>query len=118
MVIFTAFLIATNVVLEISGSTSSLQTYMNSSSTSGSASVSYGPFFSGEASGSKSNTESGSTCKATASGCRSVFLILSFVMGLADEHTSPIRIEMKAPQIIGWVSQLLPALPRLADKKF
>ncbi|KAG9094467.1 hypothetical protein FRC06_010779 [Ceratobasidium sp. 370] len=40
----TAFLVACNVVLEISGSTSSLQTYMNSSSTSASASVSYGPF--------------------------------------------------------------------------
>ncbi|KAG8741224.1 hypothetical protein FRC10_003146 [Ceratobasidium sp. 414] len=40
----TAFLVACNVVLEISGSTSSLQTYLNSSSTSASASVSYGPF--------------------------------------------------------------------------
>jgi len=89
-----AFLVATNVVLEISGSTSSLHTYMNSSSTSGSASVGYGPFFSGTASGSKSSAESGSTCKATSSGC---------------------RIEMKAPQVIGWVSQLVPALPRLKE---
>ncbi|CCO36198.1 hypothetical protein BN14_10326 [Rhizoctonia solani AG-1 IB] len=89
-----AFLVACNVVLEISGSTSSLETYMNSSSTSASASVGYGPF-SINGSGSHSNSNSGSTCKSTASGC---------------------RIEIKSPQIIGWISQMVPALPRL-DKK-
>ncbi|PWN43894.1 hypothetical protein IE81DRAFT_51560 [Ceraceosorus guamensis] len=89
-----AFLVATNVVLEISGSTSSLQTYMNSSSTTAKASVAYGPFGEAEGSYAKSNSEKGATCKATSSGC---------------------RIEMKAPQIIGWVSQLLPALPRAED---
>ncbi|KAG8690747.1 hypothetical protein FRC11_009364 [Ceratobasidium sp. 423] len=86
-----AFLVACNVVLEISGSTSSLETYMNSSSTSASMSVGYGPF-SISGSGSHSSSDAGSTCKSTASGC---------------------RIEIKSPQIIGWVSQMVPALPRL-----
>ncbi|KAH7335678.1 hypothetical protein B0J17DRAFT_629921 [Rhizoctonia solani] len=91
----TAFLVACNVVLEISGSTSSLETYMNSSSTSASASVGYGPF-SISGSGSHSKSDAGSTCKTTASGC---------------------RIEIKAPQIIGWISQMVPALPRLQKEK-
>ncbi|KAG8682905.1 hypothetical protein FRC09_016445, partial [Ceratobasidium sp. 395] len=39
-----AFIVACNVVLEISGSTSSLESYMNSSASSGKASVEYGPF--------------------------------------------------------------------------
>ncbi|KIJ45007.1 hypothetical protein M422DRAFT_251655 [Sphaerobolus stellatus SS14] len=87
----TAFLVACNVVLEISGSTSSLQTYMNSSNTSVSLSVGYGPF-SANASGSHSSSNAGSNCQTTASGC---------------------RIEIKAPQIIGWISQMVPALPRI-----
>ncbi|CAE6473609.1 unnamed protein product [Rhizoctonia solani] len=88
------FLVACNVILEISGSTSSLEMYMNSSSTSASASVGYGPF-SASASGAHSNSNAGSTCKSTASGC---------------------RIQIKSPQIIGWISRMVPALPRL-DKK-
>lgn len=88
-----AFLVACNVVLEISGSTSSLQTYMNSSSTSASMSVGYGPF-SVSRSGSHSSGDAGSTCKSTASGC---------------------RIEIKSPQIIAWISQMVPALPRLSS---
>ncbi|KAG8684544.1 hypothetical protein FRC08_013637 [Ceratobasidium sp. 394] len=87
----TAFLVACNVVLEISGSTSSLQTYMNSSSTSASASVSYGPF-SVSGSGAHSSDDAGSRCQSTASGC---------------------RIEIKSPQIIAWISEMVPALPRL-----
>ncbi|KAJ7307798.1 hypothetical protein DFH08DRAFT_1051408, partial [Mycena albidolilacea] len=91
----TAFLVACNVVLEISGSTSKLQTMFNtsSSSTSASLSVGYGPF-SASASGSysKSKTEASSKCEATASGC---------------------RITIKSPQIVGWISQMVPALPRL-----
>ncbi|KAJ6580024.1 hypothetical protein DFH09DRAFT_1309984 [Mycena vulgaris] len=91
----TAFLVACNVVLEISGSTSKLQTTFNtsSSSTSASLSVGYGPF-SASASGSysKSKTEASSKCETTASGC---------------------RITIKSPQIVGWISQMVPALPRL-----
>ncbi|KAJ7726021.1 hypothetical protein DFH07DRAFT_246439 [Mycena maculata] len=91
----TAFLVACNVVLEISGSTSKLQTIFNtsSSSTSASVSVGYGPF-SASASGSysKSETEASSKCETTASGC---------------------RITVKSPQIVGWISQMVPALPRL-----
>ncbi|KAB5588665.1 hypothetical protein CTheo_7892 [Ceratobasidium theobromae] len=86
-----AFLVACNVVLEVSGSTSSLQAYMNDSSTSASMSVGYGPF-SAHGSFNHSKSDAGSTCKATAEGC---------------------RIEIKSPQIIGWVSQMLPALPRI-----
>ncbi|KIJ25053.1 hypothetical protein M422DRAFT_274042, partial [Sphaerobolus stellatus SS14] len=89
----TAFLVACNVVLEISESTSSLQTYMNSSNTSVSLSVSYSPF-SANASGSHSSSNAGSNCQTTASGC---------------------RIEIKAPQIIGWISQMVPALPRISQ---
>ncbi|KIJ39755.1 hypothetical protein M422DRAFT_257348 [Sphaerobolus stellatus SS14] len=89
----TAFLVACNVVLEISGSTSSLQTHMNSSNTSASLSVGYGPF-SSNASGSHSSSNAGSHCQTTASGC---------------------RIEIKAPQIIGWISQMVPALPRISQ---
>ncbi|KIJ29622.1 hypothetical protein M422DRAFT_268967 [Sphaerobolus stellatus SS14] len=89
----TAFLVTCNVVLEISESTSSLQTYMNSSNTSVSLSVSYSPF-SANASGSHSSSNASSNCQTTASGC---------------------RIEIKAPQIIGWISQMVPALPRISQ---
>ncbi|EUC54739.1 hypothetical protein RSOL_070440 [Rhizoctonia solani AG-3 Rhs1AP] len=85
-----AFLVACNVVLEITGTTTSLETYMNSSSTAVAASVNYG-CFSLNASGSYASTNSGSNCQKTDTGC---------------------RIEIKAPQIIGWISQLVPELPR------
>ncbi|KIK61764.1 hypothetical protein GYMLUDRAFT_996854 [Collybiopsis luxurians FD-317 M1] len=91
----TAFLVACNVVLEISGSTSKLQTMFNTSSSASSASVSvgFGPFrASGSASYSHSKTEASSKCESTASGC---------------------RISIESPQIIGWISEMIPALPRL-----
>ncbi|KIK63174.1 hypothetical protein GYMLUDRAFT_72397 [Collybiopsis luxurians FD-317 M1] len=91
----TAFLVACNVVLEISGSTSKLQTMFNtaSSSTSASLSVGFGPFSaSASASYSHSKTEASSKCESTASGC---------------------RISIQSPQIIGWISEMIPALPRL-----
>ncbi|KJA15884.1 hypothetical protein HYPSUDRAFT_91648 [Hypholoma sublateritium FD-334 SS-4] len=87
----TAFYVAANVILEIKGSTSRLQSYMNTSSTSGNIGVSYGPF-NINASFSKSDSDASSECKATSTGC---------------------RITVKAPQIIAWVSNILPALPRL-----
>ncbi|TBU31906.1 hypothetical protein BD311DRAFT_804364 [Dichomitus squalens] len=88
----TAFMLACNVVLEISGSTAKLQSYMNSSSYGTSASVKYGPFVATKAGFSTSHTNQGSTCESTAAGC---------------------RITIKSPQIIGWVSQMIPALPRI-----
>jgi hypothetical protein len=69
----TAFLVACNVVLEISGSTSKLQTLFNSksSSTSAAAEVSYGPFSaSANYSQSSSNKDASSSCETTATGCR------------------------------------------------
>ncbi|KAG9118787.1 hypothetical protein FRC07_006524 [Ceratobasidium sp. 392] len=90
-----SFIVACNVVLEISGSTSKLESFMNSSSTSGSASVQYGPFAAASGSYSTSSADAGSTCKTTASGC---------------------RIEIKSPQIIAWVSQMVPALPRIDSR--
>ncbi|EJF57272.1 hypothetical protein DICSQDRAFT_129594 [Dichomitus squalens LYAD-421 SS1] len=89
----TAFLLACNVVLEISGSTSKLQTYMNGSSSSTSVAVRYGPFVAGKANHSSSSANQGSSCDSTASGC---------------------RITMKSPQVIGWISQMVPALPRVS----
>ncbi|CUA67527.1 Helicase with zinc finger domain 2 [Rhizoctonia solani] len=91
----TAFIVACNVVLEISGSTLNLQTYMHSSETSVSASIGYGPF---SINGSYNNSSSGagSSCTTTASGC---------------------CIEIKSPQIIGWVSEMVPALPRLSKSQ-
>ncbi|TBU51421.1 hypothetical protein BD310DRAFT_953282 [Dichomitus squalens] len=89
----TAFLLPCNVVLEISGSTSKLQTYMNSSSSSTSVAVGYGPFVAGKANHSSSSANQGSSCESTASGC---------------------RITMKSPQVIGWISQMVPALPRVS----
>ncbi|CAE7138793.1 unnamed protein product [Rhizoctonia solani] len=87
-----SFIVACNVVLEISGNTSNIQSHMNSASTSVAASLEVGPFVSVSGGYSESSTDTGATCKTTASGC---------------------RIEMKAPQIIAWVSQMVPALPRL-----
>ncbi|KAF8600740.1 hypothetical protein BDV93DRAFT_425680, partial [Ceratobasidium sp. AG-I] len=90
-----AFLVACGVVLEITGSTANLETYMNTSNTSFSASVSYGPF-SVSPSGAYSSSDDRSTCQKTDYGC---------------------RIEIKAPQIIAWISQLTPELPRPSPPK-
>jgi hypothetical protein len=94
----TAFLMAANVVLEFTGETTAIQTHFQTSSYSASAQVSYGPFgWGGKASSSVggSNTSTDAACEATAEGC---------------------RITIKSPQIIGWVSQMVPALPRLKDQ--
>ena len=90
LLFFTAFL-AANVVLEIEGDTSDIQSHFHTSSTSGSASVGWGPF-SVTSSFSHTDTQADSTCEATATGC---------------------KITIKSPQIIGWISQIVPALPRL-----
>ena len=90
---FPAFLLAANVVLEVEGDTSDIQSHFHTSTTSGSASVGWGPF-SVSSSFSHTDTQANSTCEATAGGC---------------------RITIRSPQIIGWISQLVPALPRLSQ---
>ncbi|KAF9644807.1 hypothetical protein BDM02DRAFT_842383 [Thelephora ganbajun] len=89
----TSFLLAANVVLEIDGETSDIQTHFHTSTTSGSASVGWGPF-SVTSSFSHTDTQTSSTCEATATGC---------------------KITIKSPQVIGWISQIVPALPRLSQ---
>ncbi|KDQ53226.1 hypothetical protein JAAARDRAFT_72716 [Jaapia argillacea MUCL 33604] len=91
----TAFILAANVVLEFKGETSSISSALNNSTNSGSASVGYGPFAISTAY-SVSTSSSSSRCEITSQGC---------------------RITINAPQIIGWVSSMLPALPRLPDDK-
>ena len=88
-----AFLLAANVVLEIEGDTSDIQSHFHTSTTSGSASVGWGPF-SVTSSFSHTDTQANSTCEATATGC---------------------KITIKSPQIIGWISQIVPALPRMVQ---
>ncbi|KAG8724408.1 hypothetical protein FRC09_019026 [Ceratobasidium sp. 395] len=89
-----AFIVACNVVLEISGSTSSLQTYMNTSSVAADVNVGYGPF-TANVHGGTTSTSTSATCTATDTGC---------------------RIEIKSPQIIGWVSQMVPKLEGSASQ--
>jgi hypothetical protein len=87
----TAFLLAANVVLEIEGETADIQSHFHTSTTSGSAHVGWGPF-SVSSSFSHTDTQASSSCEATATGC---------------------KITIKSPQIIGWISEIVPALPRL-----
>ncbi|KAG8749634.1 hypothetical protein FRC12_013304 [Ceratobasidium sp. 428] len=89
-----AFMVACNVVLEISGSTSSLQTYMNNSSKAADASLELGPITANVHGGTTTSSTS-AVCKATDSGC---------------------RIEIKSPQIIGWISQMVPQLEAVASQ--
>ncbi|KAG6809679.1 hypothetical protein H0H92_015193 [Tricholoma furcatifolium] len=88
---FSAFLLAANVVLEFSTESSAIANFFKTSTTTASASVGFGPFQI-SSSASHTQTSASSNFKATASGC---------------------RITIKSPQIIGWISQMVPALPRL-----
>jgi hypothetical protein len=104
-----AFLIAANVVLEVFGESSAIQSHLSGSSTSGSVGISYGPFsLGGSAAHSKNSSET--TCKTTGAGCRLVFTsdASRFSTDDSDKH----RITIKSPQIIGWISQIVPELPR------
>jgi hypothetical protein len=81
-----AFLLAANVVLEISGETSDVKSFFNSSSASGAAAagaVSYGCFHmsagAAASAASASNTHSSTTCETTANGCRCVVLPRNFI---------------------------------------
>ncbi|KAL9111844.1 MAG: hypothetical protein Q9227_003694 [Pyrenula ochraceoflavens] len=89
----TSFIVAADTTIEFNGSTKHIEQHFNSHSNSGGLSVGYGPW-----SVSSSFHEEGSDQKVqmhtTSTGCK-----LSF----------------GAPQVIAWVSQILPALPREAD---
>ncbi|KAG8846737.1 hypothetical protein FRB91_000505 [Serendipita sp. 411] len=87
----TSFLLAANIVIELKGETSDITAHFHSEQNSASISVGYGPFsMSGSYSSSSSNQDT--SCVTTSEGC---------------------RITTKSPQIIGWISQMMPALPRI-----
>lgn len=86
----TAFVVAANVELEFSGDTSSLESALESSSREANVEVGYGPFAL-SASHKSSKSKSKTRAEATATG---------------------MRISLQAPQIISWVSELLPKLPK------
>ncbi|KAF9647947.1 hypothetical protein BDM02DRAFT_3187569 [Thelephora ganbajun] len=88
----TPFILAANVVFEITGETSDIQSHFSTSTSAGTY-LGYGPFSIG-GSYSNTSTSASSTCEATANGC---------------------KITIKSPQVIGWVSQIVPALPRVAS---
>ncbi|KAK3361626.1 hypothetical protein B0T24DRAFT_684657 [Lasiosphaeria ovina] len=89
----TAFILACNTEIEFTGDTSHIEQHFHSSSTSSRASVGWGPF-SASASFHSSSSSSDFSMTTTATGC---------------------KITFGAPQIIAWVSQILPALPRDAS---
>ena len=72
------------------GSTNHIEQYFHEHANKGSLSVGYGPFYVSSSFSEKASSKS-FQMQSTATGCR-----LSF----------------GAPQIIAWVSQILPALPR------
>ncbi|KAG6852864.1 hypothetical protein C0991_008499 [Blastosporella zonata] len=67
----TAFILAVNVVLDITGETTDIQTAFQQSSASAGGSFGYGPF-SISASHSQSDSSASASCDATADGCRLV----------------------------------------------
>ncbi|KAL3459170.1 hypothetical protein BJX64DRAFT_291423 [Aspergillus heterothallicus] len=86
----TAFVVGCNIELEFSGDTSQLESAIESSSTEANLSVGYGPFaISGSHKQSKSSAKT--NAQSTATG---------------------MRISLQAPQIIGWVQELMPQLPK------
>lgn len=86
----TAFVVAADTTIDFSGSTSHIEAAFNSHSNSGGISVGYGPW-SVNSSFHESGSDKSVQMHPTASGCKLTF---------------------GAPQVIGWVSQILPALPR------
>lgn len=86
----TSFVIAANTTIEFHGNTQHIEQHMSSQSNSGGVSVGYGPW-SVNSSFHQSSSHQSFSMQATSTGCK-----LSF----------------NSPQIIGWVSQILPALPR------
>ncbi|KAI0397923.1 hypothetical protein F5Y17DRAFT_454509 [Xylariaceae sp. FL0594] len=88
----TSFIVAADTTIEFQGSTQHIEQHFSSSSTSASASVGWGPW-SVKSSYSRSEAHQSFQMQSTATGVRLCF---------------------GAPQIIGWVSQILPSLPRQA----
>lgn len=86
----TAFIIASNIELEFRGDTTHMEEAMESSHFDANVKVGYGPF-SLSASHSQDKTSAKTKMETTATGT---------------------RITLVAPAIIGWVSTLLPKLPR------
>ncbi|KAK7705649.1 hypothetical protein SLS64_003602 [Diaporthe eres] len=86
----TAFIVASNVELEFRGDTTALEEAVESSHTDAQVKVGYGPF-SLSASHSQDKSSAKTKMETTATGT---------------------RITLEAPAIIGWVSQLVPQLPR------
>jgi hypothetical protein len=89
----TAFIIASNVELEFRGDTTHLEDAVESSSFDANLKVGYGPF-SLSASHKQEKSSSKTKMETTAVGT---------------------KIKLEAPSIIGWVTTLLPALPRNKD---
>lgn len=85
-----AFVVASNVELQFTGDTSHLESRLEASRTEANVRVGYGPFSLG-GSHAQSSDSARSAAEATATG---------------------MRISMQAPQVIAWVSELLPELPR------
>ncbi|KAI1741520.1 hypothetical protein F4680DRAFT_66843 [Xylaria scruposa] len=85
-----AFVLASNVELAFSGDTSHLESSLEASATEANVSVGWGPF-SISASHKSSSSSSRTHAESTATG---------------------MNISLQAPQIIAWVSELLPALPK------
>ena len=84
------FVVAADVQLEFTGNTSHLESKLEASRTEANLKISCGPFsFGGSHSQSKNSAKT--SAEATATG---------------------MRISLQVPQIIAWVSELLPALPR------
>ncbi|KAI8627421.1 hypothetical protein F5Y19DRAFT_477635 [Xylariaceae sp. FL1651] len=86
----TSFIVAANTALEFHGNTQHVEDHFSAQSTSGSISVDWGPF-SVSSSFHQSSSKQDHQMQATATGCKTMF---------------------GAPQVIGWVSQILLALPR------
>ncbi|KAI1319649.1 hypothetical protein F5Y16DRAFT_390698 [Xylariaceae sp. FL0255] len=92
----TSFIVASNIELEFRGDTTKLEEAVESSHTDAQAKIGYGPF-SISASHSQDKSSAKTKMETTATGT---------------------RISLEAPAIIGWVSQLVPQLPRPKGTNF
>jgi hypothetical protein len=92
----TAFIVAANVELEFRGDTTAIEEAVESSHTDAQVKVGYGPF-SLSASHSQDKSSAKTKMETTATGT---------------------RITLEAPAIVGWVSQLVPQLPREKGHNF
>lgn len=88
-----AFVVASNVELEFKGNTAWLESGLKASATEARASIGWGPFILGSSSNKSSISNSQTRVHNTETG---------------------VRISLQAPQIIAWIQELLPALPKRA----